>query len=151
MLVRTVFAEGATTSKCTVRTQPPGEQPYFPLYDSGIEAEDIAHFWTARDFDLDIPDGAGNCVFCFMKGTRQLVELSNRADLMQQKNTPTDIRWWAQFEERHARKAPRRDGAGMSRFGLLGVNAITFREIAQGDPGPSSRYEYGTPACDCTD
>ena len=151
VLARTVFAEGATTAQCTVRTQPPGELPYFPLYDSGIRADDVARFWVARDFDLDIPEGAGNCVFCFMKGTRQLVELSNRADPMRQKNTPTDIRWWAQFEQRHAREAPRRNGDGVSRFGLLGVNATTFEGIAQGNSGPPSRYEYGTPACDCTD
>ncbi len=146
-----MFAEGATTAQCTVRTQPPGEQPYFPLYDSGIEAADVACFWTACDFDLDIPEGAGNCVFCFMKGTRQLVELSNRSDPKREPGSPTDIEWWAQFERRHAREVQKRDGDGMSRFGFHGVNAKTFAEIAQGDFGPSSRYEYGTPACDCTD
>jgi len=134
-----------------VRTQPPGELPYFPLYDSGIEAKDIADFWIERDFNLDIPQGAGNCVFCFMKGTRQLVELSKRSDHRRKIGTPTDIEWWAQFEQRHAREAPRRNGDGVSRFGFLGVNATPFEAMARGDSGPSSRYEHGTPACDCTD
>jgi len=125
--------------------------PYFPLFDSGIEAGDVSRFWDSQDFDLDIPSGAGNCVFCFMKGTRQLVEISVRRDPRRKPGTPTDIGWWAQFEQRHARTAPRRNGRGMSRFGFFGVNATTFGEIADGDSGPPSRYEYGTPACDCTD
>ncbi|MCY4257161.1 MAG: hypothetical protein OXE04_02580 [bacterium] len=151
VLSRTIFAEGATTAQCTVRTQPPGELPYFPLYDSGLEAADIADFWAERNFDLDIPQEAGNCVFCFMKGTRKLLELSKTADFRRKSGTPTDLKWWADFENRHAREAPRRNGEGMSRFGLLGVNATPFEVIARGDAGPSSRYEYGTPACDCTD
>ncbi|MYG93458.1 MAG: hypothetical protein F4138_00455 [Acidimicrobiia bacterium] len=151
VLSRTLFAEGATTAACTVRTQPPGEMPYFPLFDSGIDAGEVARFWGSQDFDLDIPSGAGNCVFCFMKGTRQFVQLSVRRDPRRKPGAPTDIGWWAQFEQRHARMAPRRNGSGMSRFGFFGVNATTYGEIADGDSGPPSRYEYGTPACDCTD
>ena len=151
VLSRTVFAEGAISPTCTVRTQPPGEMPYFPLFDSGLTAEDVAGFWASRDFDLHIPSGMGNCAFCFMKGTRQLVELSVRPDPQRRPGTPTDIDWWAEFEQRHAREAPRRTGSGVSRFGFLGVNATTFAELANGSSGSPSRYEYGTPACDCTD
>ena len=152
VLSRSLFAEGASTAACTVKTQPPGERPYFPLFDSGITAEDIAEYWDCReDFDLDIPEGAGNCAFCFMKGTRQLVTLAASSDERRRVGTPTDVRWWVDFEERYTRTAPRRNGDGTSRFGFFGVNSVTFAEIAVGVSTKGGRYENGTPACDCTD
>ncbi len=151
VLSRTLYAEGATTAACTVKTQPPGERPYFPLHDSGFGAGDVAAFWAQRDFDLDIPPGAGNCVFCFMKGTRQLAELATIGDPRRLLDTPTDVDWWADFERRHARVIPRRGGGGTSRFGFFGVNKASFQEVALGRPPEDDRYANGTPACDCTD
>ena len=152
VLSRTIFAEGATTTTCTVRTQPPGERPYFPLFDSGITAEDIAQYWQQHNqFDLDIPKGAGNCVFCFMKGTKQLVALAARKDVRRRSNTPTDIRWWADLEQRHLRTVPKRDGEGLSSFGFFGVNDTLFVDLLEDSYTPRGRYAYGTPACDCTD
>ena len=150
VLSRTLFAEGASTAACTVKTQPPGERPYFPLYDAGIDAHAIARYWEDRDLDLEIPSGAGNCVFCFMKGTRQLISLGSLTDKRRLSNTPSDIGWWADFEQRHARTVPRRDGQGLSRFGFFGVNSVTFSEILHG-ADHEGRYMNGTPACDCTD
>ena len=150
VLSRTVFAEGATSAACTVRTQPPGERPYFPLFDAGIEAPDVARYWRRRDFALDIPNGAGNCVFCFMKGTRQLVGLGITPDGRRRPGSPTDIAWWADFERRHTRLAPKRNGSGTSRFGFFGVNTASFQDIADGS-ALEGRYANGTPACDCTD
>lgn len=152
VLSRSLFAEGATTAACTIKTQPPGERPYFPLFDAGLTSEDIVRYWTYRhDFDLDIPEGAGNCVFCFMKGTRQLATLAESTDERRREDTPTDVRWWVDFEERYTRTAPKRNGDGTSRFGFFGVNSLTFSEIAVGIRTKGSRYEHGTPACDCTD
>jgi len=150
VLSRTLFAEGATTGACTVRTQPPGERPYFPLFDAGMEAPDVVRYWRRRDFDLDVPSGAGNCVFCFMKGTRQLVSLGTAPDERRRPGSPTDINWWADFESRHTRTTPKRNGDGTSRFGFFGVNAASFADIASGS-AVEGRYANGTPACDCTD
>ena len=150
VLSRTLFAEGATTAACTVKTQPPGERPYFPLFDAGIRTSDVARYWRRRDFDLDIPKGAGNCVFCFMKGTRQLVTLGSTPDRRRRPGAPTDIGWWADFERRHLRTAPKRNGSGVSRFGFFGVNAASFVDLVNGSDS-GGRYENGTPACDCTD
>ena len=150
VLSRTLFAEGASTAACTVKTQPPGERPYFPLFDAGIEAHDVAHYWRSRDFDLDIPNGAGNCVFCFMKGTSQLVSLGSTRDERRRSGSPTDIGWWADFEQRHLRTAPKRNGTGASRFGFFGVNSVSFADILDGS-NHEGRYKNGTPACDCTD
>ncbi|MCY3892747.1 MAG: hypothetical protein OXF65_05560 [Acidimicrobiaceae bacterium] len=151
VLSRSLFAEGATTARCSVKTQPPGERPYFPLHDAGFIADDVRSFWQRRDFDLDIPPDAGNCVFCFMKGTQQLVELGRRRDLRRRSDTPSDIDWWADFEDRHVRLAPKRGGSGISRFGFFGVNARPFSDLADGVAGKEDRYASGTPACDCTD
>ncbi|MCY3851480.1 MAG: hypothetical protein OXF75_11905 [Acidimicrobiaceae bacterium] len=151
VLSRSLFAEGATTAKCTVKTQPPGERPYFPLHEAGFVDADVRSFWQRRDFDLDIPPAAGNCVFCFMKGTRQLVELGSSSDPRRCPDTPSDIGWWADFEDRHVRLVPKRDGAGTSRFGFFGVNAKPFSDLADGLMDKEDRYATGTPACDCTD
>ena len=151
VLSRALFAEGATTARCTVKTQPPGERPYFPLYDSGFVEADVLSDWRRRDFDLDIPAGAGNCVFCFMKGTRQLVELGRTSDPRRCPDAPSGIDWWADFEDRHVRLAPKRGGTGISRFGFFGVNARPFSDLANGLADKEDRYATGTPACDCTD
>lgn len=151
VLSRSLFAEGATTAKCSVKTQPPGERPYFPLHNAGFVEEDVRSYWESSDFDLDIPPNAGNCVFCFMKGTRQIVELGRSSDPRRRTNTPSDIGWWADFEDRHVRLAPKRGGTGISRFGFFGVNAKPFADLAQGSAPQKDRYETGTPACDCTD
>lgn len=152
VLSRTFFAEGATTIACMVKTQPPGERPYFPLFDSGINADDIAQYWRQHgDIDLDIPQGTGNCVFCFMKGTKQLIDLASRQDVRRLPNTPTDINWWADLEKRHLRTAPKRNGDGKSHFGFFGVNGVLFADLTKETYTPNDRYAYGTPACDCTD
>ena len=152
VLSRTLFAEGASTASCTVRTQPPGERPYFPLHEAGIDAAGVIDFWQRRDFDLGIPNGAGNCVFCFMKGTSSLVKLGAKPDARRRSGTPSDMDWWADFEERHLRTAPKRNGEGVSRFGFFGVNSATFADLASdAEPAAYGRYANGTPACDCTD
>ena len=123
----------------------------FRFTTAGFVAADVHSFWQRRDFDLDIPPDAGNCVFCFMKGTRQLVELGRDSDPRRRSGTPSDIDWWADFEDRHVRSAPKRGGVGISRFGFFGVNARPFRDLADGVADKEDRYANGTPACDCTD
>ena len=151
VLERCLFAEGATTASCTIENQPPGERPYFPLHEAGIDAEAIASYWSRQDFELDIPANAGNCTFCFMKGTRSLVELSETPDRRRIPGTPSDLRWWSDIELRHGRTQPSRDGEGTTFFGFLGAHSTTYADLAAGSLNGSERYEYGTPACDCTD
>ncbi len=151
MLSRSLFAEDATKPRCSVRTQPPGERPYFPLHHAGLTSDDVSGYWSRQPFDLSIPSEAGNCVFCFMKGTRQLAQLGAASDPRRRADTPSDISWWAEFEDRHARLTPRRGGEGLSRFGFFGVNSMRFAEITNCSEPRGDRYATGTPACDCTD
>ena len=151
VLSRSLLAEGAGGRKCAVRTQPPGEHPYFPLFDSGLTAEDVSAFWQERAFGLRVPENAGNCVFCFMKGTDQLREVACQRDSQRVSGAPSDIEWWAAIERRYRREIPARNGEGTSRFGFLGVSGPSFAQIAAGNAPKGARYSSGTPACDCTD
>lgn len=147
---RSVFAEGASLS-CSIHTQPPGEHPCFPLAEWGMDSADIRRFWLRRDFDLRVPEHAGNCVFCFMKGTRSLAAAARRPDPERQAEAPSDIAWWVRMEERYRRQVAARDGEGVSRFGFFGLNGPTFAEISAGTATDLNRYAAGSPACDCTD
>ena len=146
---RTILAENAAGGHCAIRTQPPGERPYFPLAEWGETASSVRSFWSRREFDLDIPDGAGNCTFCFMKGTSTLVSLARQADPRRIAGTPSDIAWWADMESRYQREVPARGRGGTSVFGFFGVHGPAFSEVARGETG--RRYLAGEPACDCTD
>ena len=146
---RSILAENAAGSNCSIRTQPPGERPYFPLAEWGESAASVRAYWSERDFDLRIPDGAGNCTFCFMKGTRDLAALAQRPDPSRVAGAPSDIAWWADIERRYRREAPSRSGEGTSTFGFFGVHGPSFSEVARGETG--HRYATGDPACDCTD
>ena len=148
---RSILAEGAGGRECSIRTQPPGERPYFPLDDWGCSADGVAAFWAGRDFALDIPEGAGNCVFCFMKGTRDLARAASAPDPRRVPGAPSDIAWWVRTERRYRREEPARAGGGVSRFGFFGVRGPDFAEIACGRPERNGRYAAGSPACDCTD
>ncbi len=151
VLSRSLFAEGARGRECSIRTQPPGERPYFPLYDADWGADKVDEFWRSRDFGLDIPVGAGNCVFCFMKGTRDLQRQAQQPDPQRVEGAPSDIHWWEEMETRYRREAPARDGCGVSKFGFFGVRGPTFMDIADPQAELSGRYSTGSPACDCTD
>ena len=151
VLSRTLLAEGAGGRLCSIRTQPPGEHPYFPLDNAGITADDVGAFWREQAFDLQTPPSGGNCVFCFMKGTEALRQAGQEDDPQRVAGAPSDIAWWMDIERRYRREAPARNGDGVSRFGFLGVAGPSFAEVASGTTARRSRYAVGAPACDCTD
>ncbi len=151
VLARSMFAEGVGSRRCQVKNQPPGERPRFPLADWGYDDAAVRRFWRTRDLDLDVPDYGGNCVFCFMKGTRSLRNAARATDPRRVPGAPSDIRWWDLVERRYAREVPAREGGGTVRFGFFGKSGPTFAEIADGGPCGSGRYTQGVPACDCTD
>ncbi len=148
---RCLFAEGAGSARCAVRNQPPGERPSFPLADWGYDDDRVRRFWRRQPFDLNVPKNAGNCVFCFMKGTLALDAAARQPDADRVAGSPSDVAWWHRVENRYAREVPARDGNGTSRFGFFGVRGPSFREIAGGLGKERTRYSRGVPACDCTD
>ena len=151
VLARSLFAEGARTAKCSVRNQPPGERPRFPLADWGFDEGAVLRFWSRQPFDLQARDHIGNCVFCFMKGTGALRAAASVDDPARVPGTPSDIAWWETMERKYAREVPSRDGEGTSRFGFFGLRGPTFADLAADRHNPNARYARGVPACDCTD
>lgn len=149
VMLRSMSAEGASSAKCRDRHQPPGEFIYTPLHDSGITDSHVRTFWDSREYDLNIPEDAGNCVFCFMKGAAILARLAENADT----GTPAGISWWASLEERYSPPSDKHKGnrLGMihhfGKKGQRGGYAGIAEAAKKRTPIPDSRNM----PCHCTD
>jgi len=62
-----------------------------PLARAGVTVADVAAYWTASPFDLQLMSHEGNCDLCFLKG-RAKIERIMRA-------RPDLATWWAEQEE----------------------------------------------------
>lgn len=151
VLDRTFISEGASSQQCGTASQPGGEHPHFPLADSGFTKQEVESFWRNAPFDLLMPAEAGNCTFCFMKGTNQLVRLTKIDDPQRIDGTPSDIVWWETIERKYRREASSRNGTGTTKFGFLGVGAPSYAQVRAGNFRRRSPGATGTPVCDCTD
>ena len=47
----------------------------YPLVDWDIDKEDILDWWEEQDFDLEIPEHFGNCVWCWKKSYKKLMTI----------------------------------------------------------------------------
>ena len=45
----------------------------YPLIDWDIEKEDVLDWWETQNFDLEIPEHLGNCVWCWKKSYKKLM------------------------------------------------------------------------------
>lgn len=63
-----------------------------PLAAAGVTVRDVAGFWQAQDFDLDLLPFEGNCDGCFLKARPKLYEVERTA--------PGTLQWWAEQEAR---------------------------------------------------
>ena len=45
----------------------------YPLIDWGIDKEDVLAYWEDQEFDLEIPEHMGNCVWCWKKSYKKLI------------------------------------------------------------------------------
>lgn len=61
-----------------------------PLVDAGITKDHVLQFWREQPFDLQVPEGLGNCDLCFLKGRETLQRVA----------TPERVAWWAAEEEK---------------------------------------------------
>jgi 3'-phosphoadenosine 5'-phosphosulfate sulfotransferase (PAPS reductase)/FAD synthetase len=62
-----------------------------PLADAGVTQQDVARFWEAQPFDLDLAGKwEGNCDGCFLK--------SRGATMRMIADHPERMAWWAQME-----------------------------------------------------
>ena len=136
-----------------------GEHVYTPLADHGVTKNDTMEFWKKQSWDLEIPHSVNfsNCVYCFMKGKKALrriiKEQSENPLQPRYRNTPVDIEWWIDIEDRYARKvASTKTENAITRFGFFGANSSTtyasLREDAE--EGQPVFIDDSMP-CDCTD
>ena len=134
------------------RCQGDGALPYAPLYDGGITGDEVSSFWQAQDWDLGIDSRYSNCVFCFMKGKRNLNAIAD--DPQSRAPGPGQLAWWANLEERYTRTTPEVvDGiktGRQSRFGFFGKNAkVSFASLLEPEAANSNGHQELP--CYCTD
>jgi len=72
-----------------------GVTRFMPLAQAGVSRQDVAAFWGAQDFDLELTNIGvvtyhGNCDLCFLKGASQLLSLISEK--------PERATWWAKQE-----------------------------------------------------
>lgn len=134
------------------RCQGDGALPYAPLFDSGIVGEDVNKFWQEQDWDLEVDSSYSNCVFCFMKGKRNLGAIAQNPQ--SRAPGPGQLSWWANFEERYTRTTPEVvDGIAtgrQSRFGFFGKNSkVSFSSLLE--PEAANSIGHQELPCFCTD
>jgi len=78
-------------SKMKCGADPTRPQVEAPLVHAGIDKAGVMKFWQDQDFDLDIPEGCGNCDLCFLKGRKQLIRVAY--------DNPGIIDWWVKADE----------------------------------------------------
>ena len=115
------------------------ENIYAPLHSTGINKDAVSKFWGTMPFDLAVSSDYSNCVYCFMKGKRQLRRMAQE----EQGVGPAGIEWWAGIEREHAR--PSKNGG---RFGFFGLDTDFKQELRSGLPDSEKQLEM---ACFCTD
>ena len=143
-----------------------GEIVMTPLADANISKENVLAFWRAQPWQLRLPEDGelSNCVFCFMKGSRAIPRIRDKIkavdellpeDLRSVANTPSDIQWWIDLEEKYERVAQRRNSEGSDgvTIGFWGVDAKesyrSLRRIAA--ENVVALDGVNAQPCDCTD
>lgn len=67
-----------------------GWENSMPLFRDKVTKPEILNFWAGQAFDLEVPEGLGNCDLCFLKG------VNKRLAILEQ--FPETGDWWAEQE-----------------------------------------------------
>jgi 3'-phosphoadenosine 5'-phosphosulfate sulfotransferase (PAPS reductase)/FAD synthetase len=73
---------------------------WYPLFEWGIKKPDVAVFWKAQPFDLQLEDFDGNCELCHKK--------SKRKQLTQLKRNPSSADWVMDMENKYSYVKPKK-------------------------------------------
>lgn len=156
-------------------TQPPGEHSYAPLFNLGIDQDQVLEFWRKQHGRIrpHLPENLNlsNCVFCFLKGRRKLQAIHNqkseferdlpeglRAECRKRK-TPNGLAWWEQLEDTYKRKANRQSDDGANSFGMFGLKSMSYRSLREESGNGRARKQTDSldladteaVTCECTD
>lgn len=83
---------------------------WYPLFDWGVDKQDVNTWWEEQPFSLDLPEHRGNCVWCWKKSTPKLVRVA--------RETPEVFAFPARMEREH----------GLSGHNVDGTRRVFFRE-----------------------
>ncbi|MDE0553022.1 MAG: hypothetical protein OXI24_02315 [Candidatus Poribacteria bacterium] len=139
-----------------------GEHVYMPLADLAITKEDVNFFWDKQTWNLNLPRDTtlSNCVYCFLKGTKNLKRVHNELIETGEDfpnfgtiiNTPNDLSWWKQIERNYGRdlnaegRAIRSD---ITHIGFFGTKGLSYTSVIEEELSPEI-FESNLP-CDCTE
>ncbi|MDA3052489.1 hypothetical protein OFO01_03400 [Campylobacter sp. JMF_01 NE2] len=127
------------------------EHVYMPMIKFCTTKQDVKEFWEKQNFDLGLDyDGKyGNCVYCFMKGTKKLLEIKSASKL----KTPENIDWWIKMEQKYQRdlkaegRKTKKDGAKFVNF--FGESSkLSYEKIKNGSDEIEGAMEL---PCHCSD
>ena len=139
-----------------------GEHVYMPLSMMKITDYDVQNFWDKQEWKLKLKkdDNLSNCTYCFLKGTGKLTHIKSVLDKKLNAkliDTPSDIRWWADIEEKYGRDliAEKRETRSDHEFiGFFGASSrVSYRSLANSDAmnDPDMLAVDRVMPCDCTD
>lgn len=146
-------AATASTNTSSFFNQPPGEHIRAPLIEKGIDRAQVNQYWDGRDDDLIIPSTYSNCVYCFLKGKKQLAALANAPQ--GRENTPEHIDWWIAMEKKYSKDmlAEGKTVKSNNRFiTLFGASPELIYPIIKKSPPPdNTEQDQLSLPCHCTD
>ena len=146
-----------------------GEHVYMPLATMHISRGDVNAFWNQQSWDLHLPadNVLSNCVYCFLKGVGNLVQV--HATMESEKTvvrdgfgvatgTPSDVNWWIAMEQDYARnltteKRKRTNPDAGDIIGFFGNTDFSYQMLAEsGQDGEKIRqFTEALLPCDCTE
>lgn len=86
------YDEGNRVLKAIDRSES-GKDPWrnsMPLSRARVTVRDVARFWSAQPFDLQLQSYEGNCDMCFLKGRGKIKRLI--------RDNPGMVDWWKEME-----------------------------------------------------
>ena len=141
-----------------------------PLPMMNVKKKDVTRFWAKQGWDLNLPDNGAlsNCVFCFLKGARNLGRVHdtlrnqstwNLKGYGAAEGTPCDINWWKDKEQKYGRdlKVEKRDRTnpdGGDFIGFFGASSGFSYELLSNsttDIDGLEQYADTVLPCDCTE
>ncbi len=146
-----------------------GEHVYAPLVYMGICREDVEKFWKIQPWKLDLPydSNLSNCVFCFLKGTKNIINIISQQEKDNNAKSegtlsPSNIQWWASMEKKYGRdvvkegrEVKNKNGIENPIIGFFGMDGrvsydLLIKRAAEGKQSKGDA-DYDTMPCDCTD
>ena len=147
-----------------------GEHVYMPFTRMHVGREDVNAFWEQQKWDLNLsPNGAlSNCVYCFLKGVRNLTRVHDAMETRKKRrvrdfgstiDTPCDLAWWNKMERKYGRdltleKRERTSRDAGNFIGFFGASSgFSYEVLADGagNRDALARFADTVLPCECTE